>query len=450
MVKSKGTRVKRETTRHRPTTTNREAKIKMLVQAGMGNAAIWAALEEEYPQIIEDTKRRHAAAGKKIEFDGEERKRVSRALNSTRALAIKDDDRVMAIVQAVGGEAAQAKTLDELDMLNRHRFDWGIPAMNFIYGQTKYVHLDHAPNSKFAKKSTSFKKRDDHGKVHEIKKEREVWVSGDWKAGDPMLPNGDGGWIKTRNAKGEMLSDLDLTLQLIEHGCPEAFMSIWGGEPGVGKSKLAIAVAKAVNRTTNEAILYINGEDSEENFRMKVGNDADPDLFRVVTANMLSVQRVYDLAYEIKPRVIIIDSFQMLAEYHKGQSGQNSALMILRALMGDVKAGKPHIVIISQLNKAGDLKGARDLEHLADFVASVTKVDGRKGVFLFACERKNRGGETPRSALFQHTEDSVACVSDSKLRNAPLYRLSQPTTPAIEQGIIDAPVEEPEDESDDS
>jgi DNA repair protein RadA/Sms len=217
-------------------------------------------------------------------------------------------------------------------------------------------------------------------------------------------------------------------------------MSIWGGEPGVGKTKLAVAAGKKVNEVTNEAILYINGEDSEENFRMKVGNDANPDLFRVVTANMLPVQRVCDLAYEIKPRVIFIDSFQTLAEYHKGQSGQNTALTILRSLMGDVRAGMPHIVLISQLNKSGDLAGARILEHLADLVASVTKVDGRKGVFLFAVERKNRGGETPRSALFQHTDISVVCVSDSALRNAPIYKLAQPTTPAIEQGIVDIPI----------
>lgn len=437
--KSKGTRVKRETTRQRPETTSREAKIKMMVGAGLGNAAIWAALEAEFPHIIQDDKHRAAVAGKKIDYDAEERGRVSRALNSTRALAIKDDERVMSIVSAVGGDTAQAKTLDELDMLNRHRFGWGISALDYIYGQTKYVHLSHAPNSKFKKQVTHYKQRDDSGVVQKIEKIRQVWISGDWKAGDPMIPN-DGGYVSTRDADGNLLSDLDLKLQIIEHGCPEGFMSIWGGEPGVGKTKLAVAASKSINEVTEEAILYINGEDSEENFRMKVGNDANPDLFRVITANMLPVQAVCDAAYEIKPRLIIIDSVQTLAEWDKGQRGQNGALIILRTLMADVRAGRPHIVLISQLNKANELKGARDLEHLADLVAQVTKVDGRKGVFQFEVPRKNRGGETPRGALFKHTELSVACVSDSSLRSTSLYQLEQPTAPVIENGIVDLPL----------
>lgn len=448
--------IKRETTRQRPETTSREAKIQMLVGAGLGNAAIWAALEQEYPQIIPDKDDRrnpkHESFIKGIApYDKEERGKVSRALNSTRALAIKDDERVMSIVGAVGGDKAQAKLLDELDMLNRHRFSWGISALDFIYGSTKFVHLEDAKNSKYKHQVTKFKQRDEKGVVQEIEKKRDVWISGDWKAGDPMIPKDKGGYIATRGKDGALLPDLDLAKQIIEHGCPEAFMSIAGGEPGVGKTKLYVAACKAVNRTTEEPILYVNGEDTEENFRMKVGNDANPDLFRVITANMLPVQRVCDAAYQIRPRVIVIDSVQTLAEWNKGQRGQNACLMILRSLMADVRAGLPHIVLISQLNKQNELKGARDLEHLADFVASVTKVEGRKGVFLFECPRKNRGGETPRGALFKHTESSIECVSDSSMRNAPLYKLQQVTsTPAINRGIVDpAPVKPTAESGDD-
>lgn len=439
-TKTKKPRIRKETTRSRPETTNRETKIKMLIGAGMGNKAVWAALENEYPEIIHEADERRDPDSSLYEpdlppYDEDQRGKVSRAINSTRRLEIKDDERVMSIVEACGGDAAKAKTLDQMDMLNRHRFSWNIPALDYIYGETRFMHLMDHPDSQYRDEETTFKQRDENGVPQRVTKQRRIWVSGSWKAGDPMIPDGNNGWLTTRDEHGDLL-DLDERSQYVEHGCPESFMSIWGGEPGVGKTKLACDAGKAVNRVTEEPILYINGEDSEENFRMKIGNDAHPDLFRVLTANMLPVDRICQLAYEIRPRIIFIDSVQTIAEWDKGNRGQKSALMILRNLMMEKRAGTPHIVLISQLNKQGDLKGARDLEHLADFVAQVTKVEGRKGVFQFECPRKNRGGETPRGALFQHLRHGVRCVSSGDVADkTPSYKLLQPNGSTVTEGI---------------
>lgn len=423
-------KVRKETTRQRPETTNREAKLKMLVGAGLGNAAVWAAMEAEHPQIIEDTKKRNEMAGKKIDYDKELRGKIGRAINSTRALAIKDDNRVMEIVEATGGNTAQPKKLDEIDMMNRHRFSWGMPSMDYIYGSTKFVHLEHHPKSKFEEQVRAFKQRDENGKLHDIKKKVQVWVSGPWQKGDPMITD-KAGFMPTRNSNGELLTDLPMDRQVIEHGCPESFTSIWGGAPGVGKSRTAIAVAKAVNKVTREAVLYVNGEAPQELFRNWVGNDADPDLFHIVSASMLPVERVCNMAYKIRPRVIIVDSVQTLAEWDKGNRGAKSAMTILRNLQVDVAAGLPHIILISQLNKANELSGSRDLEHLADCVINVTKMPTMKNGFLFDCPRKNRGGETPRHVLFKHTETSIECVSESNVRGRP-YALVQPISPIID------------------
>jgi len=439
--------VKKETTRQRPESSSREGMIASLVGAGLGNFAIWAAMEGEYPSIIEENGRRKEVSGEKgLKYDKELRGKISRAINSTRALSIKDDNRVMGLVEACGGNEAQAKSLDQMTMLNRRRFSWGTAALDYIYGHTAYVHLTDSENSVYRTEHISYKKRDDDGVVHNLKKQQEVWVSGSWRLGDPMIP-GVEGYISTRDDDGNLRSDLDLNMQLNEHGCPESFMSIWGGEPGVGKTKLAADTGKAINSVTEEAILYINGEDSEENFRMKCGTPPNPFLFKVVTANLMTVDRVCQLAYEIKPRVIFIDSVQTLAEWDKGPRGQKSCLIILRALMMDPRAGNPHIVLISQLNKKGDLKGARDLEHLADFVANVTKEESRKGVFLFECPRKNRGGETPRASLFKHLPQGVQSLSDyGGHRERSVYQLIEPTdNPIILQGVVDpAEVEEEE------
>lgn len=437
------------TTKQRPETTSRSAKIQTLVAMGLENGSVWAAMEQEYPAIIQDKATRLAVLKNKgldeVPYDAELRKKVGWDINSTRALAIKDDDRVMSIVEATGGNLAAYKRVDELDMRNRHRFSWGVSALDFIYGQTNFVHLTDHEDSKYRTERRVRKQRDAEGNVHEVSKEERIWISGTWRLGDPMIPDGDG-FVRTREADGSMVQDLDLRGQIVEHGCPEAFMSIWGGEPGVGKTRTAIKAGKAINISTQEPILYVNGEASEEDFRGWVGHDVDPELFRVVSATMLPVQSIVDMAYQLRPRVIFIDSVQTLAEWDKGNRGQKSALMILRSMMADVKAGKPHIVLISQLNKQNELKGARDLEHLADFVASVTKTEGRKGVFLFECPRKNRGGETPRGALFKHNETSIECISTGDIRSGPAYKLIQPTVSTVIAAGVTDPTPPPTDE----
>jgi predicted ATP-dependent serine protease len=114
--------------------------------------------------------------------------------------------------------------------------------------------------------------------------------------------------------------------------------------------------------------------------------------------------------------------------------------------MEDVKAGKPHIILISQLNKQNELKGARELEHLADMVANVTRIPSRKGWFLFNVERKNRGNDTPRHQEFCHTESSVVAVAPRE-RSEMLYQLRAGVTSAMNAGIEDPAIEMDEEES---
>ena len=431
-------KVKKETTRVRPVVSTREGKIHMLASTGLSNGAIWSAMEAEYPQIIQDDARRYEIAGKKIPFDAEERGRVSRAINSTRGLAKKADDEGMALVRLTGGDVVEVKNIDDVDMANRHRFSWGIPALDFIYGQTNYVHLTDHPQSKYRTEQKKIITRDEHGVKTETIKNVQVWVKGKWRKNDPLIPLHDGsGYEITRDADGNLLQ-LDMTRQIVEHGCPEAFMSIWGGEPGVGKTRTAIRAAKQVNLVTHEAILYINGEAPEADFRSWVGNDVDAELFKVVSATKIPVDRVCQMAYQVRPRLIIIDSVQTLLEW-ESTKGQVLALEVLKNLKADVRAGSPHILAISQLNKAGDLSGARSLEHLADFVAEVTKVEGKKNHFLLECPRKNRGGETPRGAIFRHTGTSIECVSTGDLVVDPIFKLAQPTSSVIAAGIVPPP-----------
>lgn len=430
---------KAETTRQRPETTSRTARIQTLVGMGFGNDAVWSAMEKEYPSIIQsDSERKIVMKNKKlpdVEYDAKLRQNVGWDINSTRALAIKDDERVMGIAAATGGYTA--KTLEEIEMRNRHRFSWGLPKMDEIYGKTLFVHLEDHPNSKYTYEVKPKKTRNDEGEVVYIDKMTKTWVYGNWKAGDPLIPEGNT-FQRTRDDNGVLRNDLRLIDQIIEHGCPEAYISIWGGAPGSGKSKLAIKTSKAVIESTQEAILYINGEAEEEEFRMWVGTDTDADLFVTVNAKLLPISVIEEQARRIKPRLIVIDSVQTLAEWNKGIRGQQSVMHILGALKMDPKAGRPHIVLISQLNKQNELKGARDLEHLADSVASVTQTE-QEHVSQLEIARKHRCGPTPVGFMFKHLPNDVELLANRDSRRIP-FGLKAPEGSAIANGIVDLPL----------
>ncbi len=449
--KGKGTTkdgIRRETTSQRPETTSRAAQIQMLVGTGMRNVAVWSAMEAQFPSIIvDDSKRADISGDPHLKYDKDLRGKISRDINSTRALAIKDDERIMGLVAATGGKGiVLSKTLDEIEMRNRHRFPWGLTRLDEIYGQTLFVHLEDHPNSTYRKETKQIKTRDDHGKVIFIPKESKTWLKGDWRAGDPMIPQGSG-FMRTRNKDGTLRNDLPLVDQVVEHGCPEAYISIWGGAPGAGKSKLAIKASKAVIGSTQEAVLYVNGEAEEEEFRMWVGTDVDPDLFNTINEKLLPVSAIERVARKVKPRLIVIDSVQTLAEWNKGMRGQQSVMHILGALKMDPTAGRPHIILISQLNKQNELKGARDLEHLADSVAGVTQTD-QEHVSQIEIVRKHRCGPTPVGFMFKHLLNDVELMSNRDVRRV-AYDLNAPDGSAVANGITDLPLSSKETGTDD-
>jgi hypothetical protein len=414
----------------------RESKISFLIQAGFTNRAILRALEEDWGEYIPaDDPRRDPKSKHYIEglppFDATARQRAQEAIRSTRK---QDSDATAAtdhIIAAFGGEG-KVKPLSESKLENLERFPTGFPAFDHIYGSTKYVHLDDDPQLR-------------------------------WRKGDPMIPDAKGGWVRTRIRTGQMekvilkageapvereklilVPDLDLKRQKTEWGMPVSFQSIWAGSPGVGKSRLAIALTKSLNRVDRliadrtgvipRPVLYLNGEAPEAQFRLWSGADIDPELFLAYhsmategSSPIIRLNSIIDFIYEYKPRAVIIDSIQMVAEAKKGTKGAEAVMIRLNEVKADPEAGRPHLILVSQLNKQEEVAGSRSYEYLADFVGKATHYR-RDGTFLFDCPEKNRGGPTPRGAIFNHTDHGPVCISTER-KGSNFLKLVQPTAP---------------------
>ena len=404
----------------------REETIKHMCALGFSNEAMWGAMEREYPAIIEDNTERLRAAGKSIPYEPKLRKAIGEQLRSVKGLAIKQDEAFEGLVST----GASVKSIDGTEFKNRPRWSCGWPALDHIYGETKYVMTEDAPNSKYRMEDQPcFDEKT--GKIES--KPVKVWVSGDWQRGDPMCYK-DGKLLHTRDKSGTLISSI-FQYQKIESGLPSGYFGFWGGETGVGKSRTAIDLTHSVNRQ-GRLVHYYNGEADPGDFRSWCGAKVNKSLFRVFHAgdhessDMVPLSVIEDAALREQPSLIIIDSVQLIQEYNKQQDGQKRCLARLKMLKVNEAAGRPHIILISQLNKQKELAGLQFLQHIVDYSIKVFKRKGHNNQF-YGESIKMRGAECPRGQLFKHTDAGVVCLSTEYQK--PVFNLVQ--NPVIAQGI---------------
>ncbi|CDN31306.1 DNA repair protein RadA [Mucinivorans hirudinis] len=170
-----------------------------------------------------------------------------------------------------------------------------------------------------------------------------------------------------------------------------------GGEPGIGKSTLALQIAL---RLRNFPVLYVSGEESAEQIKMRadrIGVDNDECL---VLSETLLENIVHQLAQN-KPRLVVIDSIQTLytdrIESSPGSVSQvrECASMLLKYAK---ESGVP-VLIIGHITKEGAIAGPKVLEHIVDVVFQFEGDTNNSYRILRSI--KNRFGATNEIGVFE-------------------------------------------------
>jgi DNA repair protein RadA/Sms len=183
-----------------------------------------------------------------------------------------------------------------------------------------------------------------------------------------------------------------------------------GGEPGIGKSTLALQLAAEV-RSRGGRVLYVSGEESPEQLRLRAQRLAavPGDVY------VMSETRVEALAepwQALRPSLVVVDSVQTLhterLESAPGSVAQvrDSAAILAATAKGEATA----LVLVGQVTKDGSLAGPRVLEHLVD-VALLFEGD-REHAFRLLYARKNRFGSTGEVGVFAMTESGLEGVAN--------------------------------------
>lgn len=182
-----------------------------------------------------------------------------------------------------------------------------------------------------------------------------------------------------------------------------------GGDPGIGKSTLMLQVSG--NLAKNSKVLYISGEESASQIKMRadrlaVGGD---DLLVYPETDMSVIKSAIN---DVQPDIIVIDSVQTM-QIPELQSATGSVAQIREVtadLMSIAKGQGITVFVVGHVTKGGAIAGPKILEHMVDTVLYFEGDLHHSYRILRAV--KNRFGSTNELGVFEMREDGLAEVSN--------------------------------------
>jgi len=184
------------------------------------------------------------------------------------------------------------------------------------------------------------------------------------------------------------------------------------GEPGVGKSTLALDVAaRAARRDRSAPVLYLSGEESASQVRLRaerIGALED----NLLLASESDLGRIIGHIEQAGPALTVIDSVQTVwTDQVDGTAGGVSQVRaVAAALISLAKSRNTPIVLIGHVTKDGSIAGPRVLEHLVDVVMQFEGERHSRLRMLRAV--KNRYGATDEVGCFDLTDHGIVELPD--------------------------------------
>jgi len=182
-----------------------------------------------------------------------------------------------------------------------------------------------------------------------------------------------------------------------------------GGDPGIGKSTLLLQTLVAM--ATEDAVLYITGEESPQQVSLRAHRLglSTSDLKMLAETR---IENILAVAQKEKPQVMVIDSIQTvytdLIQSAPGAVAQvrESAAQLVRY----AKQTGTALFLVGHVTKEGTLAGPRVLEHMVDTVLYFEGDSGSRYRLIRAI--KNRFGAINELGVFAMTDRGLKEVAN--------------------------------------
>lgn len=180
-----------------------------------------------------------------------------------------------------------------------------------------------------------------------------------------------------------------------------------GGDPGIGKSTLAMQATANIK----QKVLYATGEESEKQIKLRASRlKLNSKEFYVQAETNLS--DILGVINQLSPSVVVIDSIQTM--YRSELDNSPGTITQIREctalLMEEAKKKHYSVIIIGHVTKEGMIAGPKLLEHMVD---TVIQFEGESNYsFRILRAQKNRFGSTNEIGVFEMHEDGLREVTN--------------------------------------
>jgi len=186
-----------------------------------------------------------------------------------------------------------------------------------------------------------------------------------------------------------------------------------GGDPGIGKSTLALQAAFRLAKS-GRPVLYVAGEESAQQTRMRAERLGALSRGVWVVAET-DLDAVLASVRQLRPALVVVDSIQTVyrpdvpsAPGSVGQVRECAATLLQLA-----KSEGPAVLLVGHVTKEGMLAGPRVLEHLVD---TVLYFEGeRHQAYRILRATKNRFGSTNEIGVFEMGPSGLVEVPNPSL-----------------------------------
>jgi DNA repair protein RadA/Sms len=224
----------------------------------------------------------------------------------------------------------------------------------------------------------------------------------------------------TEKARPRLISQIDVLQEprqtlgngevdrILGGGLVQGSMVLIGGEPGIGKSTLALQLAL---KNPLLKTLYVSGEESAQQIKLRAERlDGKGDGCYILSETLL--ENILAHAQEMRPNLLVIDSIQTIATQRiESSPGSISQIRDCAALLLKfAKETGTSVFIIGHITKDGAIAGPKVLEHIVDVVLQFE--GDNQHIYRLLRSAKNRFGSTSELGIFEMTGTGLREVSN--------------------------------------
>ena len=193
------------------------------------------------------------------------------------------------------------------------------------------------------------------------------------------------------------ISELD---RVLGGGVVKGGVSLLGGDPGIGKSTIALQISHQLARA-GQKVLYISAEESVQQTKLRAERLGADKTESIYVVNQTDLSIIIEYIQKIKPDTVIIDSIQVIfnPQIPSSPGSVGQVRECSNILAQTAKGLGVSMFIIGHVTKEGSIAGPRVLEHIVD---TVLYFEGqRNSAYRILRAMKNRFGSTNEIGVFQ-------------------------------------------------